>query len=899
MKIPKNRYVVQNDSKYSSSSRVIRNKMSLANSNFDHSRVVNKLPDLEISTYIEAQAAVVDAQAIKMPDDKKLIIGALNNHFIFTSLSEEDKDIVAESMQLYTFPPGSIVFEQNQPSKSYYVVRGGSLEVLVKGRKVNRIGAGEGFGELALLHDNPRSATIRCAEKTTLWGIDRQMFRKVIEEMNTQIYEQNREFLEKVTLLQPLSSTQKDSLAASLVPHKYINNQKIITEGETGQQLFIIKEGQVSVQKGTKEITLKTKGEYFGEGALLNNAPRSASCIAKGDVKCVSLSRETLQKILSNQLQDIIEKNTVIEAINKSETLNCLNKEQKEAIVKDLHMKSYKGGDIVIQSGTSCKSKLYIIINGRLQWAKSSVLFADKATCVGDIYVTKSLSEDFKYEDDLIAAADMKVGELTKYQFELSIQGRYEEVMKENTATNVLKKVYLFNSLDSVKMKELFSMIHIEKFNDEDAIVSQGTINENIYIVKRGKVNIVKNGEIVRTVTKHDYFGERGILLDHVSVYDCIANGKATLWAINKNDFMSLVNETMRKQMNKRIRMEDEKVNLEELVVVKQLGKGIFGRVYLVHPPNSKQFYALKAVPRSKIEKFAIQEHLLLEKHILMLIDHPMIVKLIRTFKDFKRIYFLLEYVHGLELSVIMRHVGVFSNSDAHFYVGSLLMVLQYLHERDIIYRDLKPDNVMIDTSGYVKLIDFGTAKQITNRTFTLLGTPHYMAPEVIIGKGYNKFADLWSLGICLYEFLCAKVPFGDEEDDPYRVYSEILDLKITFDTEHTPPSEFAQSLIKQLLRKHPETRGTFESLKKHDFFSGFDWESLTSQVLVPPYTPDVGDEIEEIEDLSGHSEDEEACWDEILDQDSKESQHNSPEIFDTELEEFKMSIPQDWDSGF
>lgn len=616
MKMRKNPYEVQSESKYSVTSKYIRSKISGSQSNYDSkSRMkidYNKASgELEVTSYIEASAAEIDTQALKTNEDKNLIINALNNHFIFTSLSEEDKEVVADSMQLYVFPPGSIVFEQDKPSKSYYVVRSGNLEVIVKGRKVNKIHTGEGFGELALLHDNPRSATIRCIDRVTLWGIERQMFRKVIEEMNTQIYELNREFLEKVTLLQPLSSTQKDSLAASLVPHKYTSGQKIITEGETGQQLFIIKEGTVSVQKGFKEITRKYKGDYFGEGALLNNTARSASCIAMDSVKCVSLSRETLQKILNNQLQDIIEKNTIIEAINKSETLNCLNKEQKDSIVKDLHLKSYKGGDVVIPMGTSCKSKLYIIINGRLQWAKSSALYADKANCVGDVYVTKSHAEDSKYEDDLIAASDMKVGELTKYQFELSIGGRYEEVMKENTATNVLKKVYLFNSLDNAKMKELFSMIHIEKYNDGDVIVKHSTMNENIYIVKRGKVNIVKNGEILRTVTKHDYFGERGILFDNTSVYDCIANGRATLWAIHKGDFLNLLNEPMRKQLNKRIRMEDEKVNLEDLIVVKQLGKGIFGRVYLVHPPDSHHFYALKAVPRSKIEKFAIQEHLL------------------------------------------------------------------------------------------------------------------------------------------------------------------------------------------------------------------------------------------------------------------------------------------------
>ncbi|CAG9329651.1 unnamed protein product [Blepharisma stoltei] len=849
--------------------------------------------------YIEAQDAEIDPQAQKSQDDKKLIITALNNHFIFTSLTDEDKDMVAESMQLYIFQIGSTVFEQEKPSRSYYVVKSGVLEVLVNGKRVNRIHPGEGFGELALLHDNPRSATVRCLDKTLLWGIERQTFRKVIEEMNTQIYEQNREFLEKVALLQPLSSRQKDSLAASLVACKYTSGQKIISEGESGQQLFIIKEGTVSVQKGSQEIARLHAGGYFGEMALLTNAPRSATCVAiEGPVKCVSLSRETLQKTLGNQLQDIIEKNTIMEAINKSETLSYLNKDQKDSIIRELHIKSYKGGDIVIQAGTLCNSKLYIIITGRLQFAKTTQLFADKGTAVGDVHVTQTLAEDQKYEDDMIASADMKVGELTKYRFEVSIGGRYEDVVKENAATNVLRKVYLFNTLDSTKMKELFGIIRSVKYAEGETIIKEKTPIDSVYIVKRGKVDLRKNGELIRTVMKHDYFGERGFLIDNISTVTAVANGSVTVWVIQNNDFIQLVNENMRKQLLKRIKIEDERVELKDLIVIKMLGKGMFGKVYLVRPASAFQLYALKAISRRKIDVYAIQEHLLLEKHILLLIDHPFIVKMVRTYKDEKRIYFLLEYVHGLELSMILRHVGLLSNSDSQFYIASLVLVLQYLHERDIIYRDVKPDNVMVDSNGFIKLIDFGTAKQVQGRTYTLVGTYHYMSPEAIVGKGYNKNADLWSLGICLYEFLCGRVPFGEDEEDPYKIYEAILDMNLDYPSDIEGPSESAKSLIGQLLSKLGEHRsgGSIENLKKHEWFAGFDWEGLMHQTIVPPYTPDVGDNFEDIEEDDAELHE---PWDQVLNQESEDSDMSIPEVIDTELEEFKSSIPRNWDAGF
>lgn len=574
-------------------------------------KLKSSLNNRESSAYVEAASGEILRDAVKTQEDRQKIVSALNNHFIFTSLTDEDKEMVAEAMELYQFPPESIVFMQDMPSKSYYVVRTGILEVIVNGKRVNKIHPGEGFGELALLHDNPRSATLKCLEFTTLWGVERQHFRKVIEEMNTKIYEQNREFLEKVALLSSLTSLQKDSLAASLVSYKYYSGQKIITEGETGNQLFIVKEGVVSVQKGTQEVAKYHAGGYFGEMALLNNAPRSATCVAvEGPVKCMCLSRETLQRTLKDKLQYIIEKNTIMEAINKSETLSQLNKEQKEKIFGDIHERNYKGGDVVIPMGSLKKSKIYIIISGRLQFARTSLSFADKGTCVGDEYITKSHEEDSKYEDDLIASNDMKVGEMTKYQFDLSIGGRYEEVVKENAATNILKKVSLFTSLDTHKMKKLFEIIRIEKYTDSKIILSEGLPSASIYVVKRGKVDVFKAGTIIKTITKHDYFGERGILNNSFSQYTYVASGNLTLWVISNMEFANLINDKMTEQLNLRIKYEDETSTLQDLTVLKKIGKGMFAKVYLVRTRNN-DFYALKAVSRRKINKFAINEQLI------------------------------------------------------------------------------------------------------------------------------------------------------------------------------------------------------------------------------------------------------------------------------------------------
>jgi cGMP-dependent protein kinase len=556
--------------------------------------------------YPEAATAEIIPNTIKTGEDMEKIKAALNSHFIFTSLTEEDKDMVIQSMQLYSFQADSYVFMQSSRARSYYVIRTGSIEVFVNNKKVNKIHAGEGFGELALLQDNPRSASLKCAEPTTLWGLDRETFRKVIEEMNVQVYQQNRNFLEKVGLLDSLTPQQKDLLAVSLVSRKYFTGQNIITEGETGNEIFFVKEGIVGLFKGAQEIKKFYPGSYFGENALINNTPRTATCRALEDhVKCMCLTRDTLQRVLTNKLQDIIEKNTIYEAIKKSTRLSALTKEQKESLFRSITERHYKAGDVVIGIGTSAVTKMIFVMSGRLQYAKNSTQFYDKGSVIGDIYVTRTFNDDVKYQEDFIAGCDMKVGEITKYQFEMAIGGKYEDIVKENAATNVLRKIFLFTSIESSKMKELFSMISIEKRKDSEILLREGISSNSVYIVKRGKVDVFQAGNLVKTIRKLGFFGERSLLDSKTSIYTYVANGNVTLWNIKLSSLSRLINEKMIDQLNKRLEIEDEDAELNNLIIIRELGRGKNSLVYLVRTPRDN-LYALKVITRDSIEKHAL-----------------------------------------------------------------------------------------------------------------------------------------------------------------------------------------------------------------------------------------------------------------------------------------------------
>ena len=163
-----------------------------------------------------------------------------------------------------------------------------------------------------------------------------------------------------------------------------------------------------------------------------------------------------------------------------------------------------------------------------------------------------------------------------------------------------------------------------------------------------------------------------------------------------------------------------------------------------------------------------------LERNILLKIDHPFIVKLVKTLKDDKFIYFLMDYIRGKELFDVIRDIDILSKSQTLFYGASIMLAVRYLHQRKIVYRDIKPENVMVTENGYIKIIDFGTAKDIEDKTKTTMGTPHYMAPEMILGAGYSFEVDYWAIAICMYEFICGEVPFGDKSEDTMEIYLSI-----------------------------------------------------------------------------------------------------------------------------
>lgn len=160
------------------------------------------------------------------------------------------------------------------------------------------------------------------------------------------------------------------------------------------------------------------------------------------------------------------------------------------------------------------------------------------------------------------------------------------------------------------------------------------------------------------------------------------------------------------------------------------------------------------------------------EKDVLATIHHPFIVNLIESFKDETHLYLVLELVQGGEVFRLIREEKVFPNDVALFYTTEIICALEHLHKNNVAYRDLKPENLLINEDGHIKLTDFGFAKKIEDKSYTLCGTPEYLAPEIILGQGHNWGVDWWALGVLIYEMLSGYPPFYDST--PFNIYKKI-----------------------------------------------------------------------------------------------------------------------------
>eukprot|EP00299_Pterocystis_sp_00344_P001055 c1072_g1_i1.p1 GENE.c1072_g1_i1~~c1072_g1_i1.p1 ORF type:complete len:497 (-),score=124.33 c1072_g1_i1:87-1532(-) len=288
-----------------------------------------------------------------------------------------------------------------------------------------------------------------------------------------------------------------------------------------------------------------------------------------------------------------------------------------------------------------------------------------------------------------------------------------------------------------------------------------------------------------------------------------------------------------------------DRVGLQDFDLKAVLGKGSFGKVMLVCNKATQEVFAMKVLRKEAIIAGNQVQHTKAERNILQEVDNPFIVKLHYAFQTQGKLYLILDYVRGGELFYQLKQEGLFSEDRVRLYCAEIILALQHLHEKNIIYRDLKPENLLLDVEGHIMLTDFGLSKEAVTRkngARTFCGTPEYLAPEILRGVGHGKAVDWWSLGTLMFEMLTGLPPFYSQNRKV--MFERILKAELTFPSHIRPD---ARNLLTALLTRDPDKRlgsGPNDAwdIRNHPFFATLDWNKVYAREYKPLYKPRVKD---------------------------------------------------------
>lgn len=560
----------------------------------------------------------------------------------------------------------------------------------------------------------------------------------------------------------------------------------------------------------------------------------------------------------SDGSKDLIQK-----AILDNDFMKNLETIQIKEITDCMCPVEYAQDSLIIKEG-DYGSVVYVMEEGKVEVSKEGKFLSNLGP--GKVFGELAILYNCTRTATVKAIMDCKLWAIERQCFQTIMMRT--GLVRQAEYTSFLKSVPTFKNLSEEVLIKIADVLEETSYNEGDYIIRQGARGDTFFIISKGKVKVTMKTEtteeeekFIRYLQRGDFFGEKALQGEDVRTANIIADDLDGVMCLvidreSFNQLISNINEIKEKNYDESLpvkrRVDEEYLNLKlsDLRVITTLGVGGFGRVELVQIANDQtRAFALKVMKKAQIVETRQQQHIMSEKAIMEEADCDFIVKLYRTFKDRKYLYMLMESCLGGELWTILRDRGYFDDNTTKFYTACVVEAFSYLHARNVIYRDLKPENMILDTQGYVKLVDFGFAKKLQNgrKTWTFCGTPEYVAPEIILNRGHDISADYWSLGVLMFELLTGTPPFTGP--DPMKTYNIILK---GIDAIEFPRmiSRNAMALIKKLCRDNPAERigyqkGGIQDIQKHKWFEGFYYDGLRTRTLVPPIIPQVRSPID------------------------------------------------------
>jgi CRP-like cAMP-binding protein len=632
---------------------------------------------------------------------------------------DEQCAILVQNMTKLTLSPNTVVIPENKNSDALFYLESGTLK---SSDGIHMIMKDTLFGDVFCDHDQPNNGDLDCdgglttQDQCILWKISRLLFQAVLINYSKSMNASSLNIISSVPMLAPLSPSQQQRVADVMLEVFFPKDSIIIEQGQAGNTMYFIKSGQVTVkhhnrgEAEAKKLDVQGSGTYFGETALLDREEagadggiRTADCIATEDTICYSLEREDMLRLLG-PLQSLMIRKSKAKALNNVELLSStMSKQELEEVASLLERKHFNVGDKVITQGED-GDDFFIIEQGEITFTRKQDKESGGSGIVANIGTF--FAHQFFGEGSLL---DNKPRRATA------------TASQPDTSCFVLNGTKFREMFDETIIRKMRHVLDMRK--QADALQDVHTLVEEVEVTGDDEE---KRDSFVLTATSSDDNKK----LIHTSTKSNLMS--KTLSSHNMNTF----------------------VQPEDLNAISVLGEGSYGKVTLVRHKTTGRTFALKQITKCHVKKMKQEKHIQTERKVISCVNHPFVCNLIRTFKNVHSVYFLMEAVLGGELYTQLKKFEKFSSTQTKLYIGQVTSVFEHLHLHDIIFRDLKPENLLIGIDGYIKMVDFGLAKIVPNgKTYTLCGTPAYASPEVYASSGHNKGTDWWCLGVLLREF--------------------------------------------------------------------------------------------------------------------------------------------------
>ena len=730
-----------------------------------------------------------------LPSSLKAVLNSIQRIHVISSLKYQQKIELASSLVEKVFETGEMLMKQGESGHEFFLISSGRCEVYVGHDKVSELNANDYCGEQALLNPNSkRTASIKAVEKTTCYVMDRDTFNRVVRANNIHFMQRTA----NLALSDSISMEDSDDIA---------NDVDDLTSNAV-------------------------QDEYLTDNVL-------------------------------NWLVGEVEKNLLFADLNEANTREICKKMTRKKVVS---------GEYIIRQNDKNANQFYVIEKGTFAVDKDGkkIDSITRGACVGEQALLFN------------APRTATVRFAPKNRNDYGIVWCLNRSTYRNCSTKLrrdvddekfafLRRIPLLASLYNSEITLMSRALQKQEFEAGTTIFSQGEEGDKFYLIMDGSVighEKSTDGNFTKTfeLSKNEWFGELALKYNKPRSATIAAKENCICLVVSRKDFNSLfgsldsmmqrqIEEYQRPQQStKEYRLNLFKRSLADFEKGPFVGRGKYGAVRFVRDNGSDTTYALKMVKKSWVHAKKPKQSkrrinaLFNERNMMREFSNdsnasPFLVKLRGTFKDEHNVYFLMSAAQGGDFFNVLKTRGYVDEKTAQFYIACMIEGLEHLHKHNMIHRDLKPENIVMDSRGYGMITDFGFTKKLNssngNKTYTLCGTPGYMAPEVILGQGYGLGSDWFSLGCVLYDMVTGAPPFPSRADQ-FTMIKKMMSNKL-----HLPMylSFWLKDILCQLLKLKPTKRlgvvkGGATKIKEHHWFKDFDWDGLRKGTLEAPIKP-------------------------------------------------------------